>query len=109
MRAPLRVELLVSFCLMHWPHAVLAGDELAGRECARTMTGRVICPPPGGSIAVSPVGNAVCGRGECLKDASGQWMCAREPGGHVGRNPVGQVVCTGGCEPASDNLCEEAR
>ncbi len=87
----------------------IADDLLADRHCKRSMLGQIVCPPPNGSIAIDAAGTAVCGQGECLKDATGTWMCSIEKGGHAGRNSMGQVVCTGGCEIASPSACEIAR
>ncbi len=104
----MRTIRLAIYCLLVSAVAV-ADNTLADRHCKTSIPGRVICPPPNGSIATDPLGNVVCGRGECLKNAAGVWMCSIELGGHVGRNASGQVVCTGGCEPAAANTCETAR
>jgi hypothetical protein len=81
----------------------------APQICMTTSAGQVICPPPSGSIAADAAGQAACGRGECLKDSAGRWMCSMEVGGHVGQGATGQAVCTGGCEQASAMLCESAK
>lgn len=103
---PVRVTLLLSICLLI--SVAFADDRIADQHCKTAIGGQVICPPPGGSIAANALGNAVCGHGECQRNAAGVWMCAVEPGGHVGRTASGQVVCTGGCEPAAARLCETA-
>jgi hypothetical protein len=81
----------------------------APQICLTTSAGQVVCPPPNGSIGADAAGQAVCGRGECLKDSAGRWMCSIEVGGHVGQGATGQAVCTGGCEQASAMLCERAK
>ena len=81
----------------------------APQTCLTTSAGQVICPPPNGSIAADAAGQVVCGRGECLKDSAGRWMCSIEVGGHVGQSANAQAVCTGGCEQASASLCEAAK
>ena len=84
-------------------------DQSAGHECVSDAIGNQICPPPNGSIARDAIGNAVCGRGGCMKDAIGNWRCSSTPGGHAGHDAIGNVRCTGGCEAASPSICERLR
>lgn len=81
----------------------------APQACLTTSAGQVICPPPNGSIAADAAGQAACGRGECMEESAGHWMCSTEVGGHVARSPAGKAVCTGGCEQASAGICESAK
>jgi hypothetical protein len=107
-----RVLWIAPLCCIAWllGNGLVAADErLPQTHCLTSMVGQIICPPPNGSITSDARGVALCGYGECLQDARGQWICSREPGGHVGRTAVGQVACTGGCDAASPALCEVAK
>ena len=82
-----------------------SADELSN-ECKTNFVGRAVCPPTNGSIAKDALGNLVCGRGDCVMDALGNWKCSVQPGGHAGKDAIGLVRCTGGCESASSSYCE---
>ena len=83
----------------------LAQDEPKS-GCINDVVGQLVCSPPGGSIAKDATGRPVCGLGQCLKSALSQYVCSSQPGGYAALDVVRRIVCTGGCQPASESLCQ---
>ena len=82
----------------------------ARAACAMDRTGTVYCSRfAGGGAELSREGTVVCGRGECAHNKFGQFECSMEVGGGAARNRWGLVRCLGGCETASESLCEEGK
>ncbi len=82
----------------------------AHAACTMDRTGTVYCSRfAGGGAELSREGTGVCGRGECARNKFGQFECSMEVGGGAARNRWGLVRCLGGCEVASDKLCEEGK
>lgn len=63
------------------------------------------CAPPMGTIVEDDEGNPVCGPGQCIDDAAGRIVCAKEVGGSVTVDRDGQVKCVGGCQKANRMFC----
>lgn len=66
---------------------------------------RTFCAPPGGTIVEDDYGVLVCGVGQCIDDANGKTLCAREKGGAVIVDANGQIKCVGGCVRPDRHLC----
>jgi hypothetical protein len=98
----------LAVCLAFLSAVAVADNDNSNCTGANYVRG-VTCPPPSGSLVFDFSHLAVCGRGQCMRDARGIWMCSAQPGGRAMRNMNGQVVCTGGCEPAAAELCETPR
>jgi hypothetical protein len=78
----------------------------AGR-CQINNAGAVSCSNYfDGGAEVNSLGRVVCGRGLCVKGRSGSVYCSIEEDGGAATNQGGQVKCYGGCEPASESMCE---
>ena len=103
------VVVMLAIWSRYSPSTKAAAAYAARTNCLVTSSRAVICPPPSGSIALDASGRAVCGRGECLQSAKGEWLCSTETGGHAGRKGNTGIACTGGCEPAAADRCEVAR
>ena len=80
----------------------LAAQNLAPAPpgCAKELNGNVYCPPLGGDIVVTTSGQAVCGKGRCVRDVFGKTTSYAQPGGQITRDAAGRVTCVGGCEEA---------
>src|SRR4051812_30213717 len=74
--------------------------------CAKQLTGEVYCPPQGGDIVVTMSGQAVCGKGRCVRDPFGKTTCSVQPGGQITQDASGRISCIGGCEEASTANCQ---
>jgi hypothetical protein len=74
--------------------------------CAKQLSGEVYCPPQGGDIAVTMSGQAVCGKGRCVRDPFGKITCSAQPGGQITQDASGRIACVGGCEEASTANCQ---
>ena len=75
--------------------------------CAKDIKGEVYCAPHrDGTATRDDHGKVVCAMGSCQKGAFGGIYCAVEPGGDALRNSGGGIECFGGCELASEKLCE---
>jgi hypothetical protein len=75
--------------------------------CYKDLAGKVSCPPFGGEIHVTLSGEAVCGRGRCVRDPFGNITCSSQPGGQVTQDLNNRVKCTGSCEKASAAICQQ--
>jgi hypothetical protein len=109
----MRKIFLLVFCLVATP--VLAdcmrdssGNTFCGHgPCAIDTKGEVFCAPDrDGTATRNDAGDVVCGYGRCQKGPYGGYFCAIEPGGDALRNNRGEIECFGGCEVATNNLCE---
>ena len=88
-------------------HAQPAAPVPAG--CYAHLDGKVSCPPLGGELHVTLQGQAVCGKGRCIRDPFGKITCSAEPGGQITQDVGGQIRCSGGCEGASAANCQRLR
>lgn len=89
-------------------HAQQMAPALAG--CFKELSGKVSCPPLGGELYVTLSGQAVCGKGRCVRDAYGKKItCSSQPGGQVIQDMNGQITCSGSCEEASAANCQQLR
>lgn len=77
--------------------------------CVQNSVGQIICAPPAGSLQTDPIGQIVCGPGECVTDSMGQVKCSSQPGGGAMTNDRGKVVCVGGCILANTSYCQIPR
>ena len=77
--------------------------------CFKDLSGKISCPPIGGDILVTLAGQAVCGKGRCVRDPFGKVTCSSQPGGQVTQDANGTVACVGSCEEASAANCRELK
>ncbi len=77
--------------------------------CYRDLSGNTSCPPMGGELHVTLAGQAVCGKGRCVRDLFGKITCSVVPAGPVTQDVYGKVTCAGGCEDASAANCLQLR
>lgn len=77
--------------------------------CAGNIMGTIICAPPFGGIAANTMGTFMCGRGQCVKNIMGTVFCSSVQGGGAALNVLGTPMCTGGCELATQSLCERGK
>lgn len=75
--------------------------------CFRDLAGKISCPPMGGELYVNLSGQAVCGKGRCVRDVFGKVTCSSQPGGQVTQDINGRVACVGSCEEASASNCQQ--
>ena len=54
-------------------------------------------------------GQAVCGKGHCVRDLFGKVTCSSQPGGQVTQDVNGKIMCVGGCEEASASNCQQLK
>jgi hypothetical protein len=79
----------------------------APQGCYKDMSGKVSCPPLGGEIYVTVSGEAVCGKGRCVRDPFGAVTCSSQPGGQISQDlNNNQIRCAGSCEKASAATCQ---
>ena len=74
--------------------------------CVKDLSGKISCPPMGGEVYVNLSGEAVCGKGRCVRDLFGKATCSSQPAGQVTMDVSGKVMCAGGCEEASAAYCQ---
>jgi len=77
--------------------------------CFKDLSGRISCPPMGGEMHVTLSGQAVCGKGRCVRDPFGKVTCSSQPGGQVAQDLNGKIVCAGSCEEASAANCQQLK
>ena len=94
----------IAFAIASPAHAQLAPPAPPG--CFTSLDGKVSCPPFGGELVVTLNGQAVCGKGRCVRDPFGKVTCSAQPGGSISQDAMGRVACTGGCEEASAEYCQ---
>src|SRR5262245_23838937 len=75
--------------------------------CFKDLSGRISCPPLGGELHVTLSGQAVCGKGRCVRDPFGKITCSSQPGGRITQDAGGQITCVGSCEEASAANCQQ--
>jgi len=103
----LLVSIAFAMAIASPAHAQPAPPAPAG--CYTDMDGKVSCPPFGGELFVTLSGQAVCGKGRCVKDLFGKVTCSAQQGGSISQDAMGRVACTGGCEEASAAYCQRLR
>ena len=77
--------------------------------CFKDLSGKISCPPIGGDILVTLAGQAVCGKGRCVRDLFGKVTCSTLPAGQIVQDVNGKVMCAGSCEEASASNCQEMK
>jgi hypothetical protein len=77
--------------------------------CYKDLSGKISCPPMGGEIYVDLSGQAVCGKGRCVRDLFGKVTCSAQPGGQVTQDVNGKIMCAGSCEEASASNCQQLK
>jgi hypothetical protein len=86
------------------------GDVVCGKgQCATDQYGKVFCAKEGGGALRGQNGNVKCGVGYCAIDDLGEMQCSTTPGGSAATDSYGKVKCLGGCQTASQQLCEVGR
>jgi hypothetical protein len=75
--------------------------------CFKDLSGKISCPPLGGELHVTLSGQAVCGKGRCVRDPFGKITCSSQPGGRIIQDASGQITCVGSCEEASAANCQQ--
>jgi hypothetical protein len=78
----------------------------APEGCYKDLSGKISCPPIGGEIHVTLSGQAVCGKGRCVKDVFGKVTCSSLPAGQITQDINGKILCAGKCEEASASYCQ---
>ena len=73
------------------------------------LSGKTSCPPLGGELVVTLSGQAVCGKGRCVRDLFGKVTCSSLPGGQVTQDVSGKIMCAGSCEEATSSNCQEMK
>jgi hypothetical protein len=73
--------------------------------CYRDINGYASCRPLGGELVVNISGQAVCGKGNCIRDVYGKIMCSTQPGGQITMDMMGRFSCVGSCEEATPDNC----
>jgi len=77
--------------------------------CYKDLSGVISCPPMGGDIVVTLSGQAVCGKGHCVRNVFGKVTCSSLPGGQATQDIYGTAMCVGDCEEASPAYCQQLR
>jgi hypothetical protein len=77
--------------------------------CFKDFSGKTSCPPMGGELVVTLSGQAVCGKGRCVRDLFGKVTCSALPGGQITQEVNGKIMCAGSCEEASASNCQEIK
>ena len=86
------------------------GNVVCGKgQCAPDQYGKVFCAKEGGGAVKDRNGTVKCGVGYCAPDMSGEIICSVRPGGNALSDSSGKVQCLGGCQPATERLCEAPR
>ena len=105
MKRPLLLSIVfVAMCVASQIEAQQLGPPPEG--CYKDLSGKVSCPPIGGEIHVTLAGQAICGKGRCVRDPFGKVTCSSQPGGQVTQDVSGTVACVGSCEEASAANCQ---
>jgi hypothetical protein len=77
--------------------------------CFKDLSGKISCRPMGGEIHVNLSGQAVCGKGRCVRDSFGKVTCSSQPAGQVTQDVNGKIMCAGSCEEASASNCQQLK
>ena len=100
---------LLFFCLA--PFASAQERVPAGHHCAEDEQGNIVCSKSGSGDAFADrsAKQIVCGKGHCQIDyyRKGIISCAKTEDGVAAYDRQGKVVCSGGCEPATPDMCEK--
>jgi hypothetical protein len=95
--------------------AVMAASQVQAQQfgvpagCYQDLNGKISCPPMGGEVYVNISGQAVCGKGRCVKDIYGKITCSSLPAGQIVMDISGKIMCAGSCEEASADFCQQLR
>ena len=84
-------------------------QQVVPEGCFKDFSGKTSCPPLGGELVVTLSGQAVCGKGRCVRDLFGKVTCSALPGGQVTLEVSGKIMCAGSCEEASASNCQEMK
>jgi hypothetical protein len=76
-----------------------------GGKCLSNASGVIACSPPYGGIVMTLHGEALCGPGECGINVFGRVFCSAVQDGSITFNSSGEPICTGGCVQASASAC----
>ena len=85
------------------------GVVYCGRgDCAQDKAGNIFCSKYlFGDALVDKNGNVVCGKGQCVASTNFKdYYCSAIESGGADRDRFGEVKCYGGCEKASESMCE---
>jgi len=85
------------------------GVVYCGRgACAKDLTGNVFCSKyQFGQAFLKENGTVVCGKGQCVESVKFQdYYCSVVEAGGANRDRLGEPKCYGGCEKASELMCE---
>jgi hypothetical protein len=85
------------------------GDVYCGRgACAQDLAGNVFCSKyQFGQAFLEENGKVVCGKGQCVESVKFQeFFCSVIENGGANRDRLGEPKCYGGCEKASELMCE---
>jgi len=75
--------------------------------CQQSNSGQVFCSIyKDGGAELNSQGRVECGVGQCLQGSTGRVFCSVTEDGGAALNSAGKVKCYGGCEPASESMCE---
>jgi hypothetical protein len=105
-RFEMKTRLLLVSAIVAMAVALPVHAQPAPPGCHTALDGKVSCPPLGGELVVTLSGEAVCGKGRCVRDLFGKVTCSAQPGGSITQDATGRVTCTGGCEEASAANCQ---
>ena len=101
---------LASFAVAVTSHVQAQQPGPVPDGCFRDLlSGTISCPPLGGDIHVNLSGQAVCGKGRCVRDVFGKVTCSSQPGGQATQDVNGRIMCVGGCEEASASYCQQMK
>jgi hypothetical protein len=88
---------------------LLLSDQI-NATCKESSLGTIYCSKyPSGGAEVNQFGTVVCGKGECKQNSFGTVYCSTIQGGGAAVSNMGSIKCLGGCEQASEWMCEQGR
>jgi hypothetical protein len=79
----------------------------APADNVKDLSGKISCSPMGGEVYMNLSGEAVCGKGRCVRDLFGKITCSTQPAGQVMLEVSGKIMCAGSCEEASAANCQQ--
>lgn len=89
---------------------LLLFSNQANATCKENSFGTIYCSKyPSGGAEVNQFGTVVCGKGECKQNSLGIIYCSTIQGGGSAVSNLGVVKCLGGCEQASQFMCEKGQ
>jgi len=86
-----------------------SGVVYCGRgACQQDLAGNVFCSKyQFGQAHLDKHGNVVCGKGQCVESVKfNDFYCSAVEAGGANRDRLGEPKCYGGCEKASESMCE---